>query len=154
MAEPPQVIELRIPSAFGYEKMAMKLAEALARQMGFSDERVEDLKTALSEACLNAIEHGNRCDANTPVVVRFSLGVDRLGIDVQDEGLGGPPPPDVPEPDIARKISGQERMRQMGLYIIRSLVDEAGFLPPESGMGNRFHMVLRLGEPGQTADTV
>ena len=56
MADEMRVVELWIPSELGYEKMAMKLAAAVAQQMGFPPERVEDLETAVSEACLNAMD--------------------------------------------------------------------------------------------------
>lgn len=139
-----KVIELRIPSEFGYEKMAMKLAEAVAEQMGFAPDRVEDLKTAVSEACLNAIEHGNRLDSGTRVYLLLSVFPDRLCIDVTDEGRGGLPPEKLPEPDIKRKIAGQEEPRRMGLHVIRQLVDEAGFVETASDGGNRYRLVLHL----------
>jgi serine/threonine-protein kinase RsbW len=144
MKDVTRVIELRIPSELGYEKMAMKLAGAVAQQMGFAPDRVEDLKTAVAEACLNAIEHGNRLDASTRVLVLLSIAADRLAIDVKDEGRGGPPPNFFPEPDINRKVAGKETLRHMGIYIIRHLVDEAGFVEPDLGGGNQFRMVIHL----------
>ena len=39
-------IELRLPSRLGYEKVAMNTAASVARLMGFSEERVDALKTA------------------------------------------------------------------------------------------------------------
>jgi serine/threonine-protein kinase RsbW len=139
-----QVIELRIPSEFGYEKMAMKLAGAVAQRMGFAPERVDDLKTAVSEACLNAIEHGNQLDASARVLVLFNIRPDRLRIDVTDEGRGGPPPDHFPEPDINRKVAGEEEPRRMGIHVIQQLVDEAGFVEPAPDAGNRFRMVIRF----------
>ena len=53
-------VEVRLPSRLGYEKVAMSTAAAVAKLMGFRDDRVEDLKTAVAEACINAMEHGNR----------------------------------------------------------------------------------------------
>jgi len=144
MKDETRVIELGIPSEFGYEKIAMKLAGAVAGQMGFTLDRVQDLKTAVAEACLNAIEHGNQLDASTKVLVLLSVGADRLAIDVKDEGHGGPPADAFPQPDIRRKISGQESLRNMGIYIIQNLVDEAGFVEPELGGGNQFRMVIHL----------
>jgi len=144
MTDETQIVELTIPSVLGYEKMAMKLVVTVAQKMGFAPERVEDLKTAVSEACLNAIEHGNQLDDGLSVLVRFGIDADRLSVDVQDEGLGGPPPKYVPEPDINLKVMGQEALRQMGLYVIQRLVDEAGFIEPESGDGNQFRMVVYL----------
>ena len=144
MTQETQVVELRIPSEFGYEKTAMKLASAVAQQMGFESERVEDLKTAVAEACLNAIEHGNLLDASTRVLVLLRIDADRLSIDVKDEGRGGPPPDHFPEPDIHRKVTGEEEPRHMGLYVIQRLVDEAGFVEPGLGGGNQFRMVMHL----------
>ena len=139
-----KVIELWIPSEFGYEKMAMKLASAVAQQMGFAPDRVEDLKTAVSEACLNAIEHGNQLDSSARVHLLLNVSPDRLRIDVIDEGLGGLPPQKFPDPDIKRKIAGQEEPRQMGIHVIQQLVDEAGFVDATSGGGNRYRLVLHL----------
>lgn len=149
MSDETRVIELKIPNEFGYEKMAMKLAEAVAKKMGFSSDRIQDLKTAVAEACLNAIEHGNQLDASTRVLVLLSIDSDRLAIDVKDEGRGGPPPDHFPEPDIDRKVAGKEALRHMGMYIIRHLVDEAGFVEPELGGGNQFRMVIHLQKEGQ-----
>ena len=139
-----KVIELRIPSEFGYEKMAMKLAGAVAQQMGFAPDRVQDLKTAVSEACLNAIEHGNRLDSSARVHLLLNVSPDRLRIDVIDEGRGGLPPKEFPEPDIERKMAGQEEPRRMGIHVIQQLVDEAGFAEATSGGGNRYRLVLHL----------
>ncbi len=144
MAGETRVIELWIPSELGYEKMAMKLAGAVAQQMGFAPERAEDLETAVSEACLNAMEHGNQLDASTRVRVLLSVDADRLIIDVRDEGRGGPPPDHIPEPDIERKLAGEETLRHMGLFLIKHLVDEAGFVEPDVGSGNQFRMVMHL----------
>ena len=139
-----RVVELGIPSELGYEKMAMQLAAAVAQQMGFAAERVDDLKTAVSEACLNAIEHGNQLDADARVVVRLQVDADRLLVDVVDQGRGGPPPAEFPEPDIRRKVAGQEDTRHMGIYVIRQLVDEAGFVEAPPNGGNQFRIVMHL----------
>jgi serine/threonine-protein kinase RsbW len=144
MNDNTRVIELRIPSELGYEKMAARLAETVAQHVGFAPERVEDLRTAVSEACLNAIEHGNQMVAGTRVRVRISAYSDRLDIEVHDEGRGSPPPDHFPEPDIKRKIKGEEGVRQMGLYVIRRLVDESGFVKTDPSTGNQFRIVMRL----------
>jgi serine/threonine-protein kinase RsbW len=138
------VIELKIPSELGYEKLIRELAGAVARQMGFEPERVEDLQTAVAEACANAIEHGNQLDANAPVWISLIIYADRLAIEIRDEGRGGPPPNYVPEPDITRKIIGRETLRHMGIFLIHHLVDEASFVETETGDGNQFRIVMHL----------
>ncbi len=75
-------IELKIPSETGYEKLAMSSPSNPRDIMGFSDSRVEDVKTAVSEACINAIEHGNASDVTTKVFVTMTMDDDRLAIDV------------------------------------------------------------------------
>jgi anti-sigma regulatory factor (Ser/Thr protein kinase) len=52
--------ELRLRSRICFEKVAMSTAASVAELMGFPSDRVDNLKTAVAEACLNAIEHGNR----------------------------------------------------------------------------------------------
>src|SRR5258705_10564386 len=80
-------MELSFPSELGYEKVAREAVAAFARRLGCDRERVEDLKTALGEACINAIEHGN---GKTPgLLVDFScVGAEnRLRFQVHDRGL-------------------------------------------------------------------
>jgi serine/threonine-protein kinase RsbW len=43
-------VEVRLPSRMGFEKVAMSTAASVAKLMGFRDDRVEDLKTAVAEA--------------------------------------------------------------------------------------------------------
>jgi serine/threonine-protein kinase RsbW len=139
-----RIIELKIPSELGYEKLIRKLAGAVAQQMGFEPERVEDLQTAVAEACVNAIEHGNQLDANIPVRISLIIDADQLSVEIRDEGRGGPPPDYIPEPDITRKVIGQETLRNMGIFLIHHLVDEAGFIEPKAGDGNQFRLVMHL----------
>jgi hypothetical protein len=42
---------------------------SVAKLMGFREDRIEDLKTAVAEACINAIEHGNRLNEKLSVGV-------------------------------------------------------------------------------------
>jgi serine/threonine-protein kinase RsbW len=48
----PEQVEIFLPSTLGYEKVARSAAEAVASEMGFSEDRIEDLKTAIAEACM------------------------------------------------------------------------------------------------------
>ncbi|MDH7571109.1 MAG: ATP-binding protein, partial [Armatimonadota bacterium] len=79
-----KTIELTLPSELGNEKLAIALAEAIANRMGFSPDRVADLCTAVGEACINAIEHGNRLDSSVKVLVQLTEQPDSLSVDVMD----------------------------------------------------------------------
>src|SRR5580698_671831 len=88
MDEHRSSIELRLPSRLGFEKVAMNTAASVANLMGFDDERIEDLKTAVAEACINAMEHGNKLDEALSVGVILSVGADSLEVKVLDTGSG------------------------------------------------------------------
>lgn len=134
-------IELRLPSRLGFEKIAMNTAASVAQMMGFTAERIEDLKTAISEACINAMEHGNQFDETLSVGVILSMGLDTLEVKVLDSGPG--PQGHAAAPDIDRKMHEQEEARGMGMFLIESLVDEIEWVssPPS---GSYARMVIRL----------
>ena len=71
-------VEVRLPSQLGYEKVAMSTAAAVAKLMGFREDRVEDLKTAVAEACINAIEHGNILNETFQLAWCFRRGLTPL----------------------------------------------------------------------------
>jgi len=79
-------VEVRLPTRMGYEKVAMSTAASVAKLMGFPEDRVEDLKTAVAEACINAIEHGNRLNEKLSVGVVLNAGADALEVKVIDDG--------------------------------------------------------------------
>jgi serine/threonine-protein kinase RsbW len=153
-----RIVELRIPSELGYEKIAREAVATVARRLEFKDDKIEDIKTAVSEACTNAIRYGGGADARMKVEVILTAEEDRLDILIKDPGAGGTPPHNVDVPDISGMVSGKSRLGGMGLYIIRELVDEAGFVQTDDDGGNQFHMVIyRIIEPddaGQSDITV
>lgn len=133
-------MELSFPSELGYEKIARDTIAAFARRLGFDQERVEDLKTAIGEACINAIEHGNERAPGLRVDISCSCEDGRLTVEVHDHGLKryqacGP------QPSIEHKLSGLAPLRGMGLMMIAQLVDEAGFTDSSDG-GNHFRLAL------------
>ena len=133
-------IELHIPSIPGFEKVAMETAASVAEKMGFSVDRVEDLKTAVSEACLNAIEHGNKLDTNTKVGITLTVEKSKLQVAVKDEGKGIG---DIKPPDIDEKMEGKEETRGWGMFLIKSLMNEVEVESKPEG-GNEVKMVILL----------
>src|SRR5580698_7964570 len=95
-------VEVRLPSRLGFEKVAMSTAAGMAKLMGFSEDRIEDLKTAVAEACINAIEHGNRLNEKLSVGVVLRADTDALEVKVMDDGTGIKSQP--AKPDIDRKM--------------------------------------------------
>ncbi len=117
-----KTIDLSIPSILGYEKVAMDAAAAAAKIMGFHKSRVEDLKTAVAEACINAIEHGNRLQQNTTVLVTLKINKKSLEVNIKDQGKGIGRK--IKMPKLEKQIAGAEDPRGWGMFLIKSLVDE------------------------------
>jgi serine/threonine-protein kinase RsbW len=140
-------VEVRLPSRLGFEKVAMGTAASVAKLMGFPDDRIEDLKTALAEACINAIEHGNHLNDNLCVGVILSASAEALEVKVMDNGSGITKAPS--KPDIDRKMHGEEDPRGMGMFLIQSLVDEAEWVKGTAGNGSYVRLVIKLAKESE-----
>jgi serine/threonine-protein kinase RsbW len=125
----------------------MGTAASVAKLMGFPDDRIEDLKTALAEACINAIEHGNHLNDNLCVGVILSASDEALEVKVMDTGSGIGKAPS--KPDIDRKMHGEEDPRGMGMFLIQSLVDEAEWVKGSPGKGSYVRLVIRLAKESE-----
>jgi serine/threonine-protein kinase RsbW len=84
-----RVVELRIPSELGYEKIAREAVATVANRLNFGQDKIEDIKTAISEACTNAIRYGSGSDARMKVVVILTADDDKLDIVIKDPGASG-----------------------------------------------------------------
>ena len=133
-------IELHIPSVMGYEKIAMECAASMAKKMGFTEDRIEDLKTAVGEACLNAIEHGNKMDTSTKVGITLTVEESKLQVLVKDQGKGLDK---VAVPNIENKVEGKDKPRGWGIFLIKRLMNEVTFEPSPEG-GNITKMIIYL----------
>lgn len=140
----PLITELRLPTRLGFEKVAMSTAASVAELMGFTLDRVEDLKTAVAEACINAIEHGNQLDEQLGVIVTLAIGDATLEVKIQDEGPGVQPD-QMHVPDIDRKIAGEDTPRGMGMFLIQALVDEVEYGSEPAGSYARLVIHLNTG---------
>jgi serine/threonine-protein kinase RsbW len=139
--ETPLRVELRLPSKLGFEKIAMQTAASYAKLLGLDQDRIEDLKTALAEACINAIEHGNQCNEAITLSVVLSTDKTKLEVRVLDQGSGVSRK--VSRPDIDKKMAGEEDSRGMGMFLIQSLVDEAEWVS-NSPIGSYARLVIYL----------
>ena len=130
-----RTIEVSLPNKLGYERIAMHSAASFAKIVGFLPERIEDLKTAVSEACLNAMEHGNKCHPDKRVIITMNYEEGVFSVTVVDEGEGIEVLPE--DPDIEEKIENLETPRGLGIFLIKNLVDQVEF----NKMTNEGHMV-------------
>jgi anti-sigma regulatory factor (Ser/Thr protein kinase) len=115
--------ELRVPSEPGNERRAMEEVADAVSNLGLPERTLERLKTAVAEATMNAMEHGNHYRAELPVIIEVSASDADLSVQITDEGSG--PPSFHPEtPDLEAKLEGVQTPRGWGLFLIKSMVDE------------------------------
>lgn len=113
-----------IPSAPGNERDAMRYVEATIRELGLPERRIERLKTAVAEATMNAMEHGNKYQEDVPVEVTVMSSAHQVAVRIRDSGGGAPLPTEAQTPDLEAKLAEEQTPRGWGLFLIRSLVDE------------------------------
>lgn len=116
-------VELSIPSSPLFERVVRASAAEVGRAFGFTGERVEDLKLAISEAVNNAIDHGNRREASKLVAVVFEIDGEKLEVRISDEGSSGAPIEIAPRQIDEQALLGGE-LRGFGMYLISELVDD------------------------------
>jgi serine phosphatase RsbU (regulator of sigma subunit)/anti-sigma regulatory factor (Ser/Thr protein kinase) len=115
--------EFTVPSEAGNERQAMdRVAGALAG-VDMPDRKLERLKTAVSEATMNAIEHGNRYQAELPVGVRVLRSNKAVAVRITDRG-GGREIVDPQSPDLEAKLAGEQTPRGWGLFLIKNMTDD------------------------------
>lgn len=145
------MVDITIPSNHVFERIARDGAGLVARWLGFSEDRTQDVQLAVSEAVTNAIEHGNKEDASVKVGVRFLVLQDKLAIQVIDQGDGMPPDRINPDkPSLENKLNeseGGEAPRGLGIYLIQQLVDDVELQTDENG--SAFTMWFNLGADAQ-----
>ena len=124
-ADSPRVLEeFSVPSNVGNEREVMDRVADLVSDVGLSKAKFEQLKTAVSEAAMNAIEHGNDGRAELPVDVRVSLWNGSVNVAITDHGGGNEEIPHAEAPDIEAKLAGLQKPRGWGLFLIQNMVDE------------------------------
>jgi serine phosphatase RsbU (regulator of sigma subunit)/anti-sigma regulatory factor (Ser/Thr protein kinase) len=137
--------QFELPSEEGNERQAMARIERAVAGVGLEPGRLEKLKTAVAEATMNAMEHGNEYRADRPVSIRVLRSPDSLRVQVTDHGSAGDAQ-DAETPDLEAKLDGRQRTRGWGLFLIKEMVDEAQVLDGENE--HTLELTLRLGGDG------
>jgi anti-sigma regulatory factor (Ser/Thr protein kinase) len=125
MNESPEwqmIDDFSLPSEAGNERRAMERVAQAIQGLDLPSRRLERLKTAVAEATMNAIEHGNHYQPDLPVAIQVLTSVGALAVRVTDQGSGTIPQPKTP--NLAAKLAGEESPRGWGFFLIRELVDE------------------------------
>ena len=128
-----------VPMGEDNELIAAHTAEQIAKRLTFKPEAINQIKTAVVEACINASEHSFSPDRK--IYQRFRVESDRLVVTISSRGVvptnlnGASPRPDTTE--------AAEERRGWGLKLIRTLMDEVEFERVDDGTSLRMTKYIR-----------
>ena len=128
MADEPNV-NLTIPMMPDMELTAITVAESLGVFIGLDTDKIDEVKMALIEACINAFEHSKSDKKN--IEIHFVIQGETLVITVTDHGKGFDKTK-VEIPNIDEKLSS-DRKRGWGLQLIQELMDSVEFESTDEG---------------------
>jgi serine phosphatase RsbU (regulator of sigma subunit)/anti-sigma regulatory factor (Ser/Thr protein kinase) len=128
--EETTLLTFEVPGAPGNERVAMDRVAEAVEPLGLDPARLERLKTAVSEATMNAIEYGSGSSPDIPVEITVASANGELHVRITDHALGGPiPGDDAEQPDLEAKLAGLQKARGWGLFLIRNMVDRVDVIP-------------------------
>ena len=116
--------DFALPSEPGNERRAIEEVARAVKELDLPAQRLERLKTAVAEATMNAMEHGNRYRPEVPVKIRVLASDADLLVRITDQGGSPVPDPDKEVPDLEAKLEGLQSPRGWGLLLIKNMVDE------------------------------
>jgi serine/threonine-protein kinase RsbW len=127
------------------EMLAASAVEQVARRLNFTAEAINQIKTAVIEACINASEHSLSPDRK--IYQRFQVENDRLSITISSRGIlpgnfGGNTQGEEEATNTDESQSSEDR-RGWGLKRIQALMDEVEFERVDEGTSLRMTKYLR-----------
>lgn len=123
--------EWAVPSQPGNERQVMERVAEDVKAFHLPARRLEEIKTAVAEATMNAMEHGNHYQAEVPVVIKVLASKTALAVRIRDQG-GSRPIPAAGEPDLEAKLAELQTARGWGLFLIKNMVDEMNVTSDET----------------------
>lgn len=102
------LIKLTVPNKPDYVGVVRLTTSAIASRIGFNIEEIEDIKVAIAEACIDAL------DKSEDLCIEYKVCLDKLVIYVRNVTEG-------------EKGSEKSKEKELGILIIKSLMDEVIF---------------------------
>jgi phosphoserine phosphatase RsbU/P len=134
-----QILRIRVPGRADRLKIIRGATETAAKFVDAPEAWTFDLKMAVDEACQNIVRHAYKASPDAgDIVIDFVRRAGALEVDIMD--FAEPVDPDTIRP---RDVS-EVRPGGLGVHLIKSVCDEAKFLPPPPGVGNLFKLTKRL----------
>jgi anti-sigma regulatory factor (Ser/Thr protein kinase) len=126
-------LRLTVPAEAGNVALVRHAVAGLADEIGMDEGGIADLKTVVTEACMNAVVHAYP-DGPGPIEVVAEPRPDSLAVTVTDCGIGFQPRPDVESPGSSLRL---------GLSLVATLSSRFSITGAPDG-GTEVAMVLPL----------
>ena len=119
---------MSIPAGTAYVGIIRLAVASLARSAGFDEERIDDIRIAVSEACTNAVLAHEEAGTQEPITVTWEEAGDRIVVQVQDR-VGTPAGEGVSPQDS----QGFSSRMVMSVALLQEMADELTIDAGESG---------------------
>ena len=137
-----ELVRLEIPAQPAFVGVVRSVVAAVAGAVeGIDDDRLEDLRVAVSEACTNAVEAHRREALDDRVVVTCTLADDVLEVRIEDSSSDFDVS-DVPAPPGPDALPSATSERGWSIQLIQALVDDVTFR--QTAVGTAVDLVVRL----------
>ncbi|MGI9607204.1 MAG: ATP-binding protein [Acidimicrobiales bacterium] len=126
-------VVLRVPAKSDYVALVrVVLAAAAAIEPDSRDDRIDDLRIAVSEAVTNAVEAHQAAGTDSHIEVRCVTSGNEVEVTVRDRGPGFDPEdvPTVPEPESPERLLFEHGL---GLPLMQRLVDHTDIHSDDDG---------------------
>jgi serine phosphatase RsbU (regulator of sigma subunit)/anti-sigma regulatory factor (Ser/Thr protein kinase) len=139
-----ELATFEVPSVQGNERMAMEQAAEAVAGLPLPEARVARLKTAVAEATMNAMEHGNAYDPDKMVRVTIKASSSAVQVRIRDQGGQPVVMGEAAAPNLEAKLAGEQSPRGWGLFLIQNMVDEMNLQQEKDG--HTIELIMRFDE--------
>jgi anti-sigma regulatory factor (Ser/Thr protein kinase) len=120
MADPPPNVRLNLANTPENVVVVREMLSGVGEAIGLDNSDLNDVRTAVTEACNNVVLHAYEGDPG-PLEVELYLAAQSLGVVVRDDGVGLPAEPRSLETDTGG----------IGLHVIQTLTQTVEFVERE-----------------------
>jgi serine/threonine-protein kinase RsbW len=128
-SEGPTGLEMSLPARAENVAVVRHALAGMAEEIGMDAPGIADLKTVVTEACMNVVVHAYEGEAG-PLNVEAQPGEDGLTVTVRDSGIGIRPSPEVEQSSL-----------RLGLSLIAALSSSFSF---SGGLGRGTEVEMHL----------